>query len=105
LDWHVAPDPPTTGPAIVSLTLTDTATRRPVSGAAVSLEADMSHPGMAPLFGTAREVGPGRYEGRLELNMAGDWLLLADVTLRDGRRLHRQTNLLGVRQAGAATPR
>jgi hypothetical protein len=97
LRWTVAPDPPATGHATFSLTLTDTAARRPVAGAAVRLEGNMSHPGMKPVFGTAREVAPGRYEAPLDLTMAGDWYVLVEARLRDGRTLHRQVEIRGVR--------
>jgi hypothetical protein len=47
----------------------------------------MSHPGMAPVFGEAREVAPGQYQGSLEFGMPGDWVALIHVTLPDGRNL------------------
>jgi hypothetical protein len=65
----------------------------------VRLEGGMSHAGMEPVFATAREVEPGRYEAPLELTMAGDWLVLVDATLRDGRALRRQLKVPGVRAA------
>lgn len=97
LKWSVSPNPPRPGQATVSLTLSDTAAGRPVEGAAVRLEANMSHPGMKPVLGTAREVAPGRYEAAIEFSMAGDWFLLVDAELRDGRTLHREVQLPGVR--------
>ena len=97
LDWAVTPDPPVTGPASVRLTLTDRATGQPVQGAEVRLEGNMSHAGMKPVFGTARETGPGRYEASLDLHMGGDWLILVDARLRDGRSLQRQVDLPDVR--------
>lgn len=97
LDWLVKPDPPLVGPATVSLTLTDTKTGQPVRGAEVRLEGNMSHAGMKPVFGAAREAGPGRYEAPIEFTMGGDWFILIDVTLRDGRTLRRQADVRGVR--------
>jgi hypothetical protein len=97
LDWAVTPDPPVTGPASVRLTLTDRATGQPVQGAEVQLEGNMSHAGMKPVFGTARETEPGRYEASLDLNMGGDWFILVDARLRDGRSLQRQVDLPDVR--------
>jgi len=96
LRWTVEPKPAAVGLTTVCLTLTDTTTGQPVSGASVRLEGDMSHPGMAPVFSHAREVRAGRYEAPLELTMAGDWLLLIEATLRDGRTLRRQARLPGV---------
>lgn len=96
LDWSVRPDPPLVGPATVSLTLTDAKTGQPVRGAEVRLEGNMSHAGMKPVFGAAREVEPGRYEAPIELTMGGDWFILIDATLRDGRTLQRQVDVRGV---------
>jgi YtkA-like len=97
LAWAVAPAPPVTGPARFSLTLTDTAAGQPVAGAAVRLEGNMSHAGMKPVFGAAREVAPGRYEAPLDFTMAGDWFVLVEARLRDGRTLQRQVDVRGVR--------
>lgn len=97
LTWSVTPAPPATGPARFSAALADARTRQPVRGAVVKLEGDMSHPGMKPVFGTAREIAPGRYEAPIEFTMAGDWVLLLDATLADGRTLQRQVLLPGVR--------
>jgi hypothetical protein len=97
LDWRIAPDPPRVGPLRISLDLTDAATGHPLGGARLRIEGDMSHPGMPPVLAKAREVAPGRYEAPFELGMAGDWVLLVDAVLSDGRRLHRQIDLPGVR--------
>jgi YtkA-like len=67
-----------------------------VAGARVSLEANMSHPGMAPMFAEAKEGEPGQYMGSMELAMAGDWVVLIHVTLRDGRKLEREVNVASV---------
>lgn len=97
IDWDVTPDPPSAGPSTVRFALTDAATGRLLQGAKVKLEGNMSHAGMKPVFGTAREVAPGRYEAPLELSMGGDWILLFEATLSDGRTLRRQVPLPGVR--------
>ncbi|HEY9421756.1 MAG TPA: FixH family protein [Thermoanaerobaculia bacterium] len=96
LDWSVRPDPPLAGLSTVSLTLADAKTGRPVEGAEVRLEGNMSHPGMKPVFGAAREVAPGKYEAALEFTMGGDWFILIDAKLRDGRTLQRQVDVAGV---------
>jgi hypothetical protein len=97
LRWTVKPQPPVTGPLTVSLSLTER--RRPVKGAEVRIEGTMTHPGMAPVLAAAGETSPGSYAARLELSMAGDWVFLVDARLRDGRTLHRQLALPGVRPA------
>jgi hypothetical protein len=97
LQWSVSPDPPLIGPAKVSIALTDTTTGEPVAGATVNVEGNMTHPGMQPVFGTGRETSPGHYEAPLQFTMGGDWLLLIDATLADGRTLQRQVDVRGVR--------
>jgi len=56
----------------------------------------MSHPGMAPALGDAREIAPGQYQDSLEFAMPGDWVVLIHVTLPDGRKLERQLSIPGV---------
>ncbi len=68
-----------------------------MTGAQVKVEANMSHAGMAPVFADASEAAPGRYQAQLEFTMSGDWVLLIDLTLPDGRRLQRQIEVKGVR--------
>lgn len=96
LKLAVTPDPPLVGPATVVVTVTDPG-GRPVTGAAVDLEGNMSHPGMSPVAGRATETGPGRYEAPLEFTMAGDWVVTVGVTLADGRTLQKQLDVRGVR--------
>jgi hypothetical protein len=78
----------------VSFHLTEAS--KPVSGAEVSLEGNMTHAGMTPVFAEAQEVAPGQYRGNLTLNMPGDWFLLLHVTLPDGRMLEDQIDIRGV---------
>jgi hypothetical protein len=97
MDWAVTPQPPTTGPVLLALTLTNRSSGQPLPGATVEITGDMTHPGMKPVFSTAREVAPGRYEAPVELTMAGDWVISIDARLRDGRSFERQLELRGVR--------
>ncbi|HET8577219.1 MAG TPA: FixH family protein [Methylomirabilota bacterium] len=65
-----------------SVVLTDRATGRPVDGAAIRLHADMpsmplSHH-VPPV--DARPVGRGTYQGTLELEMSGRWVISARLT-------------------------
>ena len=96
ISWGVAPDPPSAGPVMVRFSLTEPGGHF-VEGARVRVEGNMSHAGMKPVFGTADEVAPGRYEAPLELSMGGDWILLFEATLRDGSTLKWQEALPGVR--------
>ena len=67
-----------------------------MSGARIRLDANMSHPGMAPVFADATETEPGRYRGSVELSMAGDWIVVAHVSLANGRKLDHQFEINGV---------
>ena len=69
----------------------------PLTGAQIAVEADMSHAGMSPVFGAAKEVERGRYQAHLEFPMAGDWVVLLHITLPGGKKLERQMDLKGVR--------
>ena len=95
LTHTITPWPLRVGQAEVILHLKDSASR-PIAGAHIGLEQLMSHPGMAPVFGEAREIAPGSYAGRLDLAMAGDWLVLAHITLANGQSLERRIELRGV---------
>jgi YtkA-like len=94
----VAPQPPKVGPATITVSLADIA-GNPIAGARVSLEGNMTHPGMKPVFGEAGEVGSGRYQASLEFTMGGDWIILVRVDLPDGQKLEREFEVKGV-QAG-----
>jgi hypothetical protein len=83
------------GTATFTLRVAD-ASGRPLSGARVSLEGNMTHPGMRPVFAEARELEPGRYQSSLEFTMGGDWVVLVRVTLPDGRKIERQFDVKGV---------
>ena len=89
-------EPPQVGLNTLTLKLTDR-DAKPVSGARITVEADMSHPGMAPELGEARETEPGRYLADLKFEMAGDWVVLLHVRLPGGQLLERQFNVSGVR--------
>jgi hypothetical protein len=86
---ELTPDPPTVGQADLVVRLTD-ADNSPLTGASVSLKADMTHAGMTPVFGQAIEDGDGRYRTTFEWTMAGDWILTVTGTLADGRTFQRE---------------
>jgi membrane fusion protein, copper/silver efflux system len=96
VEHAISPEPPQVGAATVTLRLAD-AGAKPVSGARITLEADMSHAGMAPVFEEAKETEPGQYQAQLRFAMAGDWVILLHVQLQGGQRLERQFNVDGVR--------
>ncbi len=68
----------------------------PISNAQVNVEGDMSHPGMAPVFGDASETTPGSYQTHLDFNMPGDWVVLLHIRLENGRKIERQIDVRGV---------
>jgi hypothetical protein len=76
--------------------LADVATK-PVTGARITLEGNMSHAGMAPIFSDAKEIAPGRYQANLDFAMAGDWVILSHITLANGQKIEGQLDLRGVR--------
>ena len=85
----VRPTPAVTGPVEVSVSIADPP-GTPLAGANVTVEGNMTHPGMKPELGTAREVEPGKYIADLTFTMMGDWILFVTAELPDGRRLsHR----------------
>jgi len=92
---QITPQPAHIGPATMLVQLADTA-HQPVAHASIMVEADMSHPGMSPLFATARESAPGSYRANVNFNMGGDWLLLLHIRLADGRKIERQVDVRGV---------
>jgi len=94
--YNVAPQPVRVGTTTIDIALTDRS-GQPVSGARVELEGNMSHPGMSPVTGVAREIQSGKYRGTLQFTMAGDWIVLVNATLSDGERLQNQFELNGVR--------
>ena len=96
MDHDISPQPTRVGPATITLRLTDVA-GKPVTGAHITIEGDMSHPGMSPVFGQAQELEEGRYQGQIGFAMAGDWVLLFHITLPDGRTLDRQVSIPAVR--------
>lgn len=96
LQWSIEPSPPHVGEAEFSCTVWDSLAAAPVTGAAVHLEGNMAHAGMQPVFSTAHEVSPGHYAATLSFTMAGDWFVLLDIKLADGRSVQRQVDVNGV---------
>lgn len=96
VEWQVTPSPASVGPATVRFSLVDAA-GRPVPGARLSVEGHMTHPGMAPVVAEVHETGRGAYEAALSFTMAGDWILIVEGELSDGRRLRRPLSVPGVR--------
>lgn len=96
IEYKIGPQPARVGLATIDLKLTKK-NGEALSGARVELEGNMSHPGMSPVSGEAREIAPGSYQGTLHLTMAGDWIILVHITLADGQRLQRELELKAVK--------
>jgi hypothetical protein len=96
VSFETMPRPARIGTVTVDFTLADAAAK-PVVGARLTTEADMTHAGMSPVFGMVREKQPGRYESTLKLDMAGDWVVLLRGTLPAGEKLEWQFELKNVR--------
>ena len=96
LAHDVSPQPPRVGVVTITLKAMDGA-NKPVTGARITLEGNMSHAGMAPVFADAKETAPGSYISNIELSMAGDWYVVAHVTLPDSRKVDRQFEIKEVR--------
>jgi hypothetical protein len=95
VEREITPLPVLVGPVRITFTVRDRASK-PVEGAQVSVEADMSHAGMSPVFTEAKEIQPGRYQADLTVGMAGDWVILFHGTLASGEKLERQFEMKGV---------
>jgi hypothetical protein len=97
VEMTLNPSPPVVGDADVSLALAS-ANGKPLAGAAVRLEGNMSHAGMKPSFADLEEVEPGRYKGTLTFTMGGDWFVLVSARTKDGRTVHRKFDVRGVKR-------
>jgi len=94
-DWTLDPAPARVGSAILELRLRD-AGGHPVSGAQLRIEAQMSHPGMAPLVTAASERETGRYVATVSFAMSGDWILLISGSLPNGEPIAYRIDLPNV---------
>jgi hypothetical protein len=83
------PSPPTVGPGILTFTLQDSS-GRPVEGATVTVEGNMSHAGMIPVTGVMQSASGGEYRAALEWTMAGDWFVDVAFGLADGTTVARR---------------
>ncbi len=74
-----------TGAATLTVRVTDT-NAHPVPDAAVTVEGNMTHAGMAPVLASATGGQNGEYVTPFTWTMAGDWVVTVKVTLPDGRQ-------------------
>jgi hypothetical protein len=83
---QLLPAQPSVGPATLTITLNG-ATADTLRHAAVGVVGHMTHPGMTPVVATVTRRGPDVFDAALDLNMPGDWQLIATVRFPDSRRL------------------
>jgi YtkA-like len=96
VDFALQPAPPKVGTVTATVQLMDK-DGKPLQGAAIRLEGNMNHAGMTPVFAETKESEPGLYRADLELTMGGDWFVLIDARLADGRKLKRKVDVPGVK--------
>jgi len=94
VEHEVTPQPVRVGGATIAVRLLDRA-GKPAAGASITVEADMSHPGMSPAF--AKEAEPGRYSASVQFGMAGDWVILLHISLPNGQKIEQQFEVRDVR--------
>lgn len=95
MSYEITPQPARIGIEHITFRLQDRSSN-PITGAHLSLEGDMSHAGMAPIFGEATEHSAGTYEGQLNFTMPGDWVVLVHMTLPNRQKVERQIEVKGV---------
>jgi YtkA-like protein len=93
---EISPATPHLGANTFTVTLRDKA-GAPRTGARLAIEGDMTHPGMRPAFADSAEIAPGKYQGSLDLSMAGDWTILFHITLANGQTVERQLQIRSLR--------
>jgi hypothetical protein len=74
-----------TGAATLTIHVTNAA-GQPMEDAAVTVEGNMTHAGMAPVLATGQGGADGLYSVPFDWTMAGDWVVTVKVTLPDGRQ-------------------
>ena len=95
--YEIQPNPPHVGSNIFTVKL-DGKDGAALGGAHISLEGDMSHPGMRPAMGELMEIAAGTYRGSLNLGMRGDWVVEFHIVLADGREVEREADLKNVKE-------
>lgn len=94
--WDIEPFPAKRGPATVTVHLEDEA-GAPRDGATLTVEGNMNHAGMRPVFSDLTETQPGTYvSDGFEFTMGGDWILTVRGTLSDGTSFEQVFDVNGV---------
>ncbi|MBK7641518.1 MAG: FixH family protein [Planctomycetes bacterium] len=91
---QLSPSPAHVGPALAELTLSEDG--RPLEQASLTVQGNMNHAGMVPSQARVTELGAGHYKAEFEFTMGGDWILIVDGKLADGRSFERTLPMPGV---------
>ena len=83
------PSTPVIGDGTLVVTLRDPA-GKPVTGAGLQIEGNMSHAGMTPVMADGASGKDGVYRVPLTWTMAGDWYVDVKFTLPDGQKITRR---------------
>jgi hypothetical protein len=86
IEARLVPPQPTVGPATLTVTLSG-GTAETLGHAAVDVVGHMTHPGMTPVVATVTRRGPDIFDAALDLNMPGDWQLVATARFPDSPRI------------------
>ncbi len=87
------PKKPAIGPAPVRVYLLGV-DNKAVTGATVTVTGLMTHAGMEPVIAKAPPTENGLYQTKtFDFDMAGDWILQADVTLPDGNEVRKELSV------------
>lgn len=77
------------GESRLVITLKDDA-GRPVDGAKLDIECNMSHAGMTPVMAHSETSAQGVYIVPIQWTMGGDWYVDVKFTLHDGQVITRR---------------
>lgn len=66
---------------------------RPIDSAALKIRADMTHAGMLPIAASTATGEAGVYRIPVRWTMAGEWIIIVEATLGDGRQATRSFDM------------
>ncbi|MCB0170308.1 MAG: FixH family protein [Anaerolineae bacterium] len=89
MSFEIEPNPPAVGPSHLTIFLTDD-NGRPIDGANVVIQANMSHDDMQPRRAQTKTGVNGVYETPFKWSMAGDWTMTVTAALPDGHVAENQ---------------
>ena len=92
---EVSPQPPHVGPVTLTVRINDLSGAA-ITGAQVTMQGNMTHAGMVPVFADATETQPGRYQSTMKLSMAGDWKVTVHVTWSTNHKADYEFDVNGV---------